>query len=314
MTAGENSGRRVKVIYIAGWGRSGTTIVDRILGQVPGFFSMGEMRYLWDRNLLENRLCGCGEKFSDCRLWQGVMQEAFGGMEGVNAAEMLRLREACSRTRHVPLMITAPGRRFLKPRMEKYLAALEKLYHAIPATTGARVVVDSSKFPTYAMALQMIPSMDLYMVHMVRDPRAVAHSWLRRKLQPDTGKLEPMKEHGKLFSSVIWNSWNWMTDLVWGGSPDHYLLLRYEDFVRQPRRSVARITALVGEPGATLPFRDETTAELGINHTVSGNPNRFQTGPVPIRADDEWRSKMKPRDKLFVHSLTWPWMLKYGYK
>ena len=37
------SGERVKVLYIAGSGRSGSTILDRILGQLDGFFSVGEL-------------------------------------------------------------------------------------------------------------------------------------------------------------------------------------------------------------------------------------------------------------------------------
>lgn len=45
----------VKVLYIAGWGRSGSTILDNVLGQVEGFFSGGELSYLWERGLSENR-------------------------------------------------------------------------------------------------------------------------------------------------------------------------------------------------------------------------------------------------------------------
>ena len=67
-----NGSSDVKVLYIAGWGRSGSTILTNLLGQVPGFFSGGELRYLWERNLAGGHECGCGEAFLDCKIWSRV--------------------------------------------------------------------------------------------------------------------------------------------------------------------------------------------------------------------------------------------------
>ncbi|MBA3432215.1 MAG: hypothetical protein H0U16_12145, partial [Actinobacteria bacterium] len=50
----------LKVLFIMGWTRSGSTILDNLLGEVEGFFSTGELHYLWRRGLLEGRLCSCG--------------------------------------------------------------------------------------------------------------------------------------------------------------------------------------------------------------------------------------------------------------
>ena len=50
-----------------------------------------------------------------------------------------------------------------------------------------------------------------------------------------------------------------------------------------------------------------------VQHTVSGNPNRFQTGAIPIRADEEWRSSMTWRMWLMVSLMTWPERMRYGY-
>ena len=36
----------IKVVYITGAGRSGTTLLDILLGELDGFFSAGEMRWL----------------------------------------------------------------------------------------------------------------------------------------------------------------------------------------------------------------------------------------------------------------------------
>ena len=66
----------VQVLYIAGTGRSGSTLLAGILGQVDGIFNAGEVRYIWDRGLLANRLCGCGRQFRDCPVWDEILVEA----------------------------------------------------------------------------------------------------------------------------------------------------------------------------------------------------------------------------------------------
>jgi hypothetical protein len=53
----------VRVLYIGGWGRSGSTLLDLILGQAPGVFSAGEVREIWQSGLVENRPCGCERPF-----------------------------------------------------------------------------------------------------------------------------------------------------------------------------------------------------------------------------------------------------------
>ena len=53
------SGEPVKVLFVGGFGRSGSTLLDNVLGQVDGFASCGEISYLWDRGLEQDRLCSC---------------------------------------------------------------------------------------------------------------------------------------------------------------------------------------------------------------------------------------------------------------
>ena len=65
----------VRVLYLAGSGRSGSTLLTTILGQLAGFFAAGELRYLWQRGVLENRPCGCGLPVNDCPFWSAVRRE-----------------------------------------------------------------------------------------------------------------------------------------------------------------------------------------------------------------------------------------------
>ncbi len=69
----------VKVIAIAGWDRSGSTILAEVLGSADGVVSVGEVNNLWQRGILDNHLCGCGEPFAQCAMWSEVMRRAFPG-------------------------------------------------------------------------------------------------------------------------------------------------------------------------------------------------------------------------------------------
>ena len=134
----------VKVLYIGGFGRSGSTLVERILGQLPGFCSAGEIVFLWQRGLLENQLCGCGATFSECDFWTRVGKTAFGGWDQVDAAEMLALQREVDRNRYIPAMVAPRLRPGAKPALARYTAALSSLYQGIREVSGARVVIDAS--------------------------------------------------------------------------------------------------------------------------------------------------------------------------
>ena len=304
---------RIKVLYIAGFGRSGSTLLGNVLGGVSGFVSVGELRQVWEYGFVGNKTCGCGEPFSRCEVWRPVVDEAFGDAEKIDPREMIRLREGWARTKHIPLMLTSTGRRYVERRLAEYLDALGRLYRAVGRVTGSRVIVDSSKFPSYGYVLGMVPSVDLYVVHLVRDPRAVAYSWQRKRLHPDPENPEYMPLRGPAESSTRWTARNLAVEALRRRYPARYLLLRYEDFVADPRKAVGRVLELVGEEMAPRPHVGAHEVKLGTNHNVWGNPGRFRTGTVEVRPDREWAHLMKPGDRRLVSSLTFPLLRRYGY-
>ena len=56
------------ILYIGGFGRSGSTLVERCLGQLDGFCAAGELRHLWDRGVVHNQLCGCQTPLRACAI------------------------------------------------------------------------------------------------------------------------------------------------------------------------------------------------------------------------------------------------------
>ncbi len=300
------------MLYLAGFGRSGSTLLGNVLGQVDGFVSVGEIRNIWLHGMIQNKVCGCGAPFDRCEMWWPVLEEAFGG-RGVDPEKMIQLRESWARTMHIPLMLAPPTRRLIRRRLVEYLDNLEKLYRAVRDTTGSRVIVDTSKFPSYGFTVGMVPSVNLCVIHLVRDPRAVAYSWLRKKLQPDPETPEYILQDSPARSSLRWTARNLGTEALWRRSPTRYLMLRYEDFVAEPQKTIGRALELVGEETAPLSHVAEREVKLGANHNIWGNPNRFQTGLVRLRSDDEWVYRMRSQDKSLVTALTLPLLIRYGY-
>jgi hypothetical protein len=304
---------RIKVLYIAGFGRNGGTLLDRILGQISGFFSLGEFRFVWEKGVLGNELCNCKVPFRNCSFWTAVFQRAFGGFDEVYARDVTELYHRVDRTRYVPLLISPWKPSWYRGNCELYAGILERLYVAIKEESQCRVLVDSSKFAGYGLILNMIPSVDLYVVHLVRDSRGAAFSWQKRKRKPEVqSQIEYVPQYSPLSSSLQWAYRNISAELLKPYAKG-YLLLRYENLASEPRESVCRIASLLDEPVNELPFIDSVTVRLGESHMQSGNPMRFQQGRIAIHLDNEWETKMKRSDKALVTALTWPLLTRYGY-
>jgi UDP-N-acetylglucosamine transferase subunit ALG13 len=300
-----------RVLYVGGWGRSGSTLVDRLLGQVPGCFSVGEMRDVWLRGVLENRRCGCGRPFDECPFWSKVGDVAFGGWDRAHAQELHRLRMRYDRPWMVPVLAARPVH---VPGLDRYVGETARLYAAIREVSGADVIVDSTKIPSYALVLSRVPRIDLRFLHLVRDSRGVVHSWHKSVARPDaTTRPDHMIRYGTASASARYVMYN-ATAGALRASRIPYALERYEDLVRDPTAGLRRILSFAGVPAGDLGFLRGTTATLAPNHSVDGNPMRFTQGEVPIRADEEWRTRMDERDRRLVATITAPLLRRYGYR
>jgi hypothetical protein len=301
------------VLYVGGTGRSGSTVLANLLGEVSGYVSVGELRYLWERGLQEDRLCGCGLRFSACPFWQQVLDTAFPDHRP-DAAAMARRQLAATRLRALPKVIAGPGRGSGSGVDGDLADALGRVYAAVAAVSGARVVVDSSKLPSYAALLDGLAGVDVRVLHLVRDPRAAAFSWRRTKVQPDRRTFGYMERRGAAKSVALWVAWNAALEALWRRNPERYLRLSYEDVMAQPQVALERVVDFVGLGGdATAPFVDPHTARFSGSHTVAGNPSRLRNGAVPLRLDSEWRSSMPARDRILVAVAAAPLMSRYGY-
>jgi len=303
----------MKILYLAGTGRSGSTILGRVLAESPGFFMAGEISRLWNRIVLGRHVCGCSKHLPDCPFWSEVFDEAFGGFPGVDPGEMKARLDRSARNRHLMMRIL-PGRIGAGDRSHQAPAEeLRRLYRAIARVSGCRVIIDISKGPSYARLLAETVGMEVHVLHLVRDPRGVAFSWSRTKAHPITGEFLPKMTWAK--STLDWVGLNLLSEGMDIGLGRFlpYLRVRYEDFAAHPWAVVRRIHGWLGEGVMGGAAGERSVIALGPGHAVSGNPNRYDVGPIELRADEEWRQRMGPGRKLMIIALAWPLMVRYGY-
>jgi Sulfotransferase family len=308
----EPTGPHVRVLFVAGWGRSGSTLLDRMLGQVPSVCSTGELREIWRRGVVENRSCGCGAPFRECDRWRAVGEEAFGGWDALDVEEVMALRQRLDRAWMPPRLLSAGLRQ--DPAVARYVEILGRLYRAIVTVTEASTVVDSSKIATHALLLRRIPGLELHVVHLVRDPRGVVFSWQKQMARNDGDGRDEMIRYGITEASARYLYYNALAHgLAALGTPSR--LLRYEDLLADPITTVTRTLSFGGveTPDPSLSFLRSDEVELQPDHTVDGNPIRFRHGVVALRRDDEWRTNMRPGSRALASAITFPLTLAYRY-
>ena len=305
---------RPKVVFIAGWGRSGTTLLDQVLGQAPGFFSAGELRSIW-----MDYTCGCGVRVHRCPFWEPILEQVVARPRGVSfgrlaATQQEHVRATPFRLRRLGRLQRTAERAEEWSDLRAYARTREALYRRAAELAGCEVVIDSSKNPADALLLTRLSGIDVFVIHVVRDPRAAAHSWGKRRLLPDP-PARYFQRFGPLHSSLYWLRWNLLIETVVRPAVGaDYALVRYEDFARSPEDTVRSICRRLGRDDQGVSFSSGSTLQVEQNHMVDGNPLRFETGELTIGADRAWVRAMAERDRALATAAAAPLMWRYGYR
>jgi len=302
-----------KVLFIGGLGRSGSTLLELILAQSPDVCALGEVVHLWERALRGDESCGCGERFSTCPFWMRVGEKAFGSWSALDVDEVVALKARVDRTRHIPRLARGRLPAAELAAVRRYTELYTRIYHAAADVSGADVVVDSSKHASLAFALRWAQGLDLRVLHLVRDSPAVAHSWARQVRRPEVRDTEAyMPRFSPLRVAALYTAQNAAFDLL--GTRRPVTRLRYEDFTTDPRAALRFVRELAGLPDdpAALEILDGARSATPA-HTVAGNPLRFATGPLRVRADQSWRTELGRGRRYAVGAATLPLRLRYGY-
>lgn len=306
----------VPLLYIAGVGRSGSTLLDRLIGVDERFHSGGEVQGVWELGVLGDRMCSCGARFRACPFWRAISAQHADLLSCTSAETVVSYTDQVLPTSAMWRWATSGLRaRAWETRPHRYDQTTLNLYQALQRATGCRAIIDSTKHPVYLYHLARIPGIHVRVVHLIRDPRAVAFSWGKAPFADPDGRTT-MSRFGPLEASALWLLWNLLTERVCHDRKLPYLRLKYEALVANPAQSLSRVVAFAqsGDPASGC----ETAAgvdsmRLKTSHIVSGNPMRFRRDAVHLQEDTAWESQMTKRARRIVSLLTFPLMARYGY-
>ncbi|HST48590.1 sulfotransferase [Jatrophihabitans sp.] len=304
----ENS--ELTVLCITGWCRNGSTILGNVLNEVPGFFHVGEIHFLWKNSsgLGVNNLCGCGATLPECPVWSQILP--VGRPAGMTPAEharnVIRRQRSSARTRHTWRIMRNGLNSTDSTDLKEHAELMAGVYRAVAAQTGSRVLVDTTKIPGEAAVLPRLPGIRTVFVHLVRDPMAVSNSWRTPKDYVYTMSA------GK--NTAYWRAFNIASRAILRHYPEQSMLLRYEDFIADPAGTVDTLLRMCGADPAGNPVHGQAVT-LHTNHTVTGNPDRFRHGETVIRPKDEsWRKGLPLLARLSTAVVAWPMAWRYGYR
>lgn len=304
----------INVLYIAGAGRSGSTLLERILGQLEGSVAVGELRHLW-REEPEGQRCGCGELLTRCEFWAAVLGRANIRADASGFRDIRQLQREVDRIRHVPrILYPALAGSDFKRRHAEYTSLLRDMYTAIQEMTSAKVIVDSSKDISTLYLLSHLNDVRVRVLHMIRDSRAVAYSWTREKERLYVvDRVTYMPRYSPQRSAGDWLYRNILTEMARARTAGYQRVL-YEQLVVNPLETVQGIAGFMGLPEVDLGFITDSELQFTkFSHTIAGNPMRFEAGTVQLRFDSAWQKELGRADKAAVTALTWPLLRRYGY-
>lgn len=299
---------RLLVVYIAGYGRSGSTIVDRLLGTLEGVASFNEVRRLADNGFASNAFCSCGERFRSCPFWRQFVSEVFPQESEIH--RFVQLYREIEHNRNFLSIYSGCYSAEFGSMLEQYRKYLHRIYHALGRLSGCKVLVDSSKSPTRALIVAGMEGIQTHVVHLIRDPRAIVHAWQKKKYDPGIRALMPRYNPSRTI--LYWCAVNIFCEML--TSRFTYSRIRYEDFVASPETI---LQSLIDNcrflHSKRLTFDHTGLVYLNSIHSISGNPQRFGSGLTSIAADYEYKDKLNHKVKTLSTMLAFPFLKRYGY-
>src|SRR5699024_1269371 len=161
-----------KIIYIAGSGRSGSTITDILLSQGKSATGAGELARVFTLGWTNNEYCACGEMALECPFWSQV-KKRWERESYFTITEYIKIQEKYLTLYSIPR--TFYHSFFTTKKFKQCSHDTKLLYKNIGELSESHLVIDSSKAPAW-MATMRAMGIELNVLHMVRDGRDVLKS------------------------------------------------------------------------------------------------------------------------------------------
>ena len=181
---------KIPIIYILSTGRSGSTLLDLLLGAHPQVWTIGEVHNIpWELRDPQ-KPCGCRTPVADCNFWREVVSKV-PLMLGDYPIDYFREKNRSGRAVRWPHMLNlVKGKVGGKwhQAAEEYGYRNAQLFQTILQmaeeykSNSIFWLVDASKDPYRLLWLQSSGLFDLRVIHLVKDPRAFVFSMTKNNL------------------------------------------------------------------------------------------------------------------------------------
>jgi hypothetical protein len=247
-----------RVLYVLGYGRSGSTVIGMALGRHPDMVNLGQISavrmFVPGPTYVGPRACGCSLPLDQCPYWQGVAQR-LGSFEKLARAD-LGLSPTLGWRRYAP-WLAAPS-----PAMPRWAESAAALYRATTEEAHAAVAVDTSKGATRAWWLWKSGAVDLKFI------------WLTRRLE-DVIRSQMSRGHSALKTVLSWQLAQYQVgqfvrEIEASGA--RVPRISYERLTEQPRPVLAEILEHAG-----VPWHEDVLSPRP-DHVIGGNPGAKREG------------------------------------
>lgn len=302
----------VRLLYIVGVSRSGSTILDAVLDSHPGICATGELYLLATADHGSHRICACGQPIETCSFWGPVVEQWERSLGAGGTAAYLELQGKFERYRQLPRILLEQHRR--SPAFERYAHLTLELLRLVEGRAEGRLIADSSKHPPRVLALLNVEGIEIALIHLLRDPRGVV--WSKLKFFRPVGG--PKWLHTPL-GTTVQTTFEWLLlngTTEWLRRRHHgvpYVRIRYEDFASDPARELGRLGDSLGVDLSELAERAATGEPFSFGHIMAGNTARHR-GPRPLIKDTDWQQASPMWMRRLVWLATWPLARHYGYR
>lgn len=321
-----------RLAYLLAASHSGSTLLTMLLGAQPGACTAGELKAtsLGDPNSYR---CSCKERIRDCRFWRQISEamakRGFAEFDITSAGTSIfdgespfvrRLLAPLYRggglegIRDLALSLSPEWRRLLPETNRRNRALIESLLEV----TGAKVVVDSSKIALRLKYLLKIRDLDIRIVRVIRDGRAVSLTYTDEwnfadSSDPEmrgggTGLRRPPPRRTMTDAANEWKRSNEASDALVATLPaNQWTEVRYEELCADPAATLRRLAGFLDlEPKkCILDFRSR------IQHVIGNGMRMDRTSE--IRLDERWKSHLTPDDLRAFDEVAGELNRKYGY-
>jgi hypothetical protein len=241
------------ILTISGAGRSGSTMLACILSEAMNGVCIGQLRDLW-AGIRNDVRCSCGSKLSECLFWRKSTE---GVLDGDLLSKSRVIEDAQQEFFNDVNKYDIWNRdalNHISKSHKLYINALQTVCQNIHNKNNIKYLIDSSKSPELALAYSIAFPKNIKVLNLIRDPRAVAISWLKKK-NLDYARIQLnvwMSRQKRLinFSSFM-------------GSK--HAVLKYEDFCADPAIMFPQVVAWASDRDIAIELSQGYSKTFSLN-------------------------------------------------